>query len=669
LLRTNSLAPANTTLLLFKSSVAGSAHLFLLLERVLKQVIHPAESFCEGGPVFFGELYWSPVMSWPMDKNGGSEPFYQWTDRGAEHPWHWSGATGYWVNASLSAMDIQDPEGAQEKPLLGWVRRCCSAGDRQVANLDAVLLPELRRNLDVSVLGPGFSRAPDKVKDLLGFLRRADALAGIHGAGLAHVLYMRPGTLLLELKPDYGHEKPLFAEMARQRGIAYYAIDVRRHASRGGVGLPPSVAAKLSQSLREAIALRRAEARSPRTEPCVPLDWDTWRAALPSDGTLGKRWPQCGFQKPAFNELEARLQREVAVALPAKGHWSRPGPQPARSFREQCNNLKKVDLKPYVSAFSTVTPVAIVEQVSKWDTDSLGNAVPNHILSFAIGDLAGVPVVMAVAPDDEANLLTMMARRPFVPRHLTPPTEAEKRLREAVRRTCSCLNNYLHLCRNNEVWAVVFPVLHDRLRGALLEWADAGVSRAEVPGPGEQVVSPAATAQADLAAHVRCGDIFKYDQKEYGFLGLSAYRRALEGRDPQRRVRIVVFLSPTRGPLARQKDAARHELCTALGERLRRLLQREFHPAEVVLDAQAPIAAVWAQLAFAKRTLCGPSTFCLWPTLVSNRGFLADTPLFFGVGQKPAFPGVKFLTELPYLDMPAAKSKSVDQIADWIAAH
>ena len=41
LLRTNSLAPAETTLLLFQSGVAERAHLFHLLERILKQAIRP----------------------------------------------------------------------------------------------------------------------------------------------------------------------------------------------------------------------------------------------------------------------------------------------------------------------------------------------------------------------------------------------------------------------------------------------------------------------------------------------------------------------------------------------------------------------------------------------------------------------------------------------------
>ena len=124
--------------------------------------------------------------------------------------------------------------------------------------------------------------------------------------------------------------------------------------------------------------------------------------------------------------------------------------------------------------------------------------------------------------------------------------------------------------------------------GALLEWVDAGASRAETPGPGEQVVSPVATSQVDLAVHVRCGDILKYNfLREYGFLGLSAYRRALEGRDPKRPVRVVVFLPPSHGTLAREKDVAKDGICTGLGERLQRLLQRELHPAEVVPESQA----------------------------------------------------------------------------------
>ena len=460
---------------------------------------------------------------------------------------------------------------------------------RSVANFDAVL-PELRKNLDVSVLGPGFSRAPEAVKDLLGLLRRADALAGLHGAGLAHVLYLRPGALLLELKTGYGLHKAMFAEMARQRGVAYYAVDVRRHTGPRGVILPRSVAAKLSEGLREAVALHRAEAKNKTKEPCVPEDWGRLSAALPSDGSLSRPWPLCGVQGPnLFNELEVRLQREASALLPAKGRWSRPGPLPAKWFQEQCDNLKKKDLKPYLGAFANVTPVAIVETVSEWDNDSLGNTIPHQIFSYAIGVLAGVPVVKAVAPDDEVNLMTMMTRRPFVPQHLTPPAQAEQRVREAVGKACSCLNTYLHLCANKEVWAVLFPFLRERLRGALLEWVDAGVSQAEMPGPGEQVVPSVATSQVDLAAHVRCGDILKYNfLREYGFLGLSAYKRALEGRDPKRPVRVVVFLSPSKGPLARAKDVTKDEICTGLGQRLQQLLQRELHPAEVILEAQAP---------------------------------------------------------------------------------
>ena len=45
LLRMNSLAPNRTTLLLFRSSADGRAHLFRLLELILKQATHSRVTF------------------------------------------------------------------------------------------------------------------------------------------------------------------------------------------------------------------------------------------------------------------------------------------------------------------------------------------------------------------------------------------------------------------------------------------------------------------------------------------------------------------------------------------------------------------------------------------------------------------------------------------------
>ena len=52
---------------------------------------------------------------------------------------------------------------------------------------------------------------------------------GLHGAGLTNVLYMKPGSILIELKVPYGFAWASFANIASQMGMAYYTADVRRY--------------------------------------------------------------------------------------------------------------------------------------------------------------------------------------------------------------------------------------------------------------------------------------------------------------------------------------------------------------------------------------------------------------------------------------------------------
>jgi len=53
---------------------------------------------------------------------------------------------------------------------------------------------------DRSALGAGGARA----LDLLAMLQAADVLVGMFGAGLWNALFLRPGSLLVELKTTYG---------------------------------------------------------------------------------------------------------------------------------------------------------------------------------------------------------------------------------------------------------------------------------------------------------------------------------------------------------------------------------------------------------------------------------------------------------------------------------
>ena len=49
----------------------------------------------------------------------------------------------------------------------------------------------------------------------------------------------------------------------------------------------------------------------------------------------------------------------------------------------------------------------------------------------------GVPVVKAVAKDDDVNLMTMMCRRPYVPQNLAPAASAEQKAKLVLHRMCA----------------------------------------------------------------------------------------------------------------------------------------------------------------------------------------------------------------------------------------
>ena len=54
----------------------------------------------------------------------------------------------------------------------------------------------------------------------------ADVLVSLHGAGLANMLFMRPGSLIVEIMPgDY--DKPTYRELSRNLGHDYRRVQAR----------------------------------------------------------------------------------------------------------------------------------------------------------------------------------------------------------------------------------------------------------------------------------------------------------------------------------------------------------------------------------------------------------------------------------------------------------
>merc|ERR1711924_376979 len=90
--------------------------------------------------------------------------------------------------------------------------------------------------------------------------------------------------------------------------------------------------------------------------------------------------------------------------------------------------------------------------------------------------------------------------------------------------------------------------------------------------------------------------------------------------------------------------------CFELTHRLKELLMSRFSPAEVVVDNTSDIDTAYGHMVFSKRTLCNPSTFCLWATLASNKGYLADSPIFFGRSH-PQLQNLTHLIGVPFLNM------------------
>lgn len=116
---------------------------------------------------------------------------------------------------------------------------------------------------------------------------------------------------------------------------------------------------------------------------------------------------------------------------------------------------------------------------------------------------------------------------------------------------------------------------------------------------------------------------------QYGLINYAHYRRIIP-----KDVGSIGILTQSLEANCTQWTTRRAEcqfvpLCQIVTDHLATYLRAAFPSAEVSVRAGEPVPMVYTRLVFAPvATICNPSTFCLWPTIASNSGYLPYTTLF-----------------------------------------
>lgn len=631
LMRLGGFAAKDTTLLLFRGNsteIQRHAQLYDLLGLVLKAVVHPLEEVFRNGSTCFRKLLWSPSMSWTTAHMPGHSKAFQR---------NWVAAAQHWVASMYSTFEVQIADNSNSENVFLWV------------NHHSELLPAVERSTHFKVEPlEDHPLERSSVAHKLEQLHKAEVLAGLHGAGLANALYMRSGATLLEVKTSHAFHLNIFTNICWLAQMWYHAIDVRWFDDGGGgVTLPTGFMDRVLADLRAKIDSRDPKQSIATCHGGPQTAWKRFLHKLPLDGTLSRA-------------VQDYCDPDASIVAAASNSSNVVGMQ----LSTFCETYSRHGANGLLTRDESGTPV-IVQKVYRVGRDSTGNALPIGFLSYAVASLAGIRLLKLIAgSSNELTPLELMQMSMYTPSTFAPPAGVTAKLSQAAGRVCRCTKIPLHTCREGDVWQAFQAHWRIAFREALLDYI---VPDSSAPRPIDQV----ATSVVDFAVHVRCGDILKYRQSEYGFLGMSAYRRVLEGRPPGVPLRIRVFMAPTHGDVVKTrlaKDAPFATMCGDIGSGLRRLLSSQFSPAEVTIDNTSETLTVWAHMVFAKRTLCSPSTYCMWPTMAANRGFLTDTNLFFSRSHPP-LEGVTHLVGVKYLDMPTVGLRrfGAKEILKWIA--
>lgn len=218
---------------------------FYVLQKLFAEVVWPVEdAWSRVGKICFRRLVWSQQLTTPRFPYQATSS-NEWIYRNLSVA---SRARDSIRKALSVPLPKQMPFGMQRRPSMVWISR--QSGCSPVAHADPHTFGRCIGNLAETIdfmntsmlfcsaqVIANFKRQSTQMardmqlRDQLQVLQNADIMVGVHGAGLAHTVYLEARSVVVELKDNYYFQNRsgsiIYAAMARVQGCGYTAIDLR----------------------------------------------------------------------------------------------------------------------------------------------------------------------------------------------------------------------------------------------------------------------------------------------------------------------------------------------------------------------------------------------------------------------------------------------------------